>query len=90
MSNNGADLETADKYGQTPLLLALMYEEEVMARLLTDKGANAAPSTSDENRWTHLDIAAENGHEAVFQLLLPSGINASAANGNGWTPLHDV
>jgi len=86
--DKGADLEATDKYGQTPLLLALMYEEEVMARLLTDKGANAAPSTSDENRWTQLDIAAENGHEAVFQLLLPSGINA--ANGNGWTPLHDV
>lgn len=48
---------------------------------------NAVPSTCDS---TPLEVAALEGHEAVVRHLLLHGAMPSAADADGWTPLHNA
>ena len=43
---------------------------------------------ADNNGWTPLHIAAENGRLAVAGHLLARGAEVSAGNKDGWRPLH--
>ena len=42
----------------------------------------------NEDGWTPLYIAAENGHKEVAQLLLDNSANVNAPKNTGWTPLY--
>lgn len=61
---------------------------QVVKRLLAEKGANV--DQKDNNGWTPLNIAAQNGHSNVVELLLAKGAKIDQANSNGWTPLNSA
>ncbi len=65
--DKGANIETKDKDGWTPLLSATVNGHEAVVQLLLDKGANI--EAKDKDGWTPLLLAAENGYEAVVQQL---------------------
>ena len=67
----GAELETKDKYGQTPLSWAAGNGHEAVVKLLLEKGAEL--ETKAKYGRTPLSWAAGNGHEAVVKLLLEKG-----------------
>lgn len=83
----GVDINEKDSDGRTPLLQAAASGNEVMAKLLLEKGANIE-GRDREFGWTPLSWAVEEGQEAVVQLLLDKGADIEAQhNWNGRTPL---
>ena len=84
----GAEVETKDGKGQTPLFWAAENGHRAVVQLLLEKGAEV--ETRDQNGQTPLFWAAENGHEAVVQLLIEKGAEVgqtpllrAAENGHG-------
>ena len=67
----GADIESKDDYGRTPLSWAAEGGHKAVVKLLLEKGADM--ESKDDYGQTPLSWAAEGGHEAVVQLLLEKG-----------------
>ncbi|KAF5645792.1 ankyrin repeat-containing protein [Fusarium tjaetaba] len=65
--DGGADAESKDTVGQTPLLWAAKYGNEAVVKLLLDKDANV--ESKDTSGRTPLSWAAQNRHKAVVKLL---------------------
>ncbi|MGN0821159.1 MAG: ankyrin repeat domain-containing protein [Akkermansia sp.] len=86
IDERGANPETKDKMGNTPLILAAYEGHEAVVRLLLEKGANIEAKNKLHN--TPLILAAWEGHEAAVRLLLEKGANIEATqNETGNTPL---
>ena len=83
---NGAEVESKDKWGRTPLWIAAAYGQKAVVELLLQKGAEVE-SKDDKWGWTPLSIAAMQGQEAVVELLLQKGAEVESKNKWGWTPL---
>ncbi|QYT04338.1 ANK_REP_REGION domain-containing protein [Trichoderma simmonsii] len=90
--DRGAQVETADKDGRTPLMYAAGCHgnqangNEVIARLLLDQGAQV--ETADKDGRTPLMYAAGcRGNEAVVRLLLDRGAQIEAVSNEGRTSL---
>ncbi|KAF6231660.1 hypothetical protein HO173_010192 [Letharia columbiana] len=66
---NGAELESKDNRGRTPLLWAVVKGREAVVKLLLSRSDVVADSQDDYGR-TPLCLAAMHGHEAVVKLLL--------------------
>ena len=81
---DGADVNTKDKYGWTPLRYAANGHKEIV-RLLIAKGADVNAKTL--SGWTSLHGAAIDGHKEVAELLIAAGTDVNAKNNNGETPL---
>ena len=64
----GADVESKDSYGQTPLWWAAGNGHEVVVKLLLEKGANV--ESKDSYSQTPLSWAARKGRETIVKLLL--------------------
>jgi hypothetical protein len=66
--NRGANIESVDCFGRTPLMnafsLSLEYCEDHVVSFLLDRGARASD-------W-HIRAAAEGGHGAALEMLLKS------------------
>ena len=83
-SDDGAS--STKEQGWTALLRAASKGDEVMVRLLLDKGADI--EARNPSKCTPLMCAAEGKHEAVVDLLLIRGADESAQDEFGWRPLH--
>ena len=83
--DKGADVESKDSSGWTPLLWAAWNGNEEIIQLLLDKGADI--ESKDSSGLTPLSWAAEKGHKEIVQLLLDRGANIESKNSFGWTPL---
>jgi hypothetical protein len=70
----------------TGLNLAAYFGVEPAAKLLLEKGADAA--VADGDGQTPLHWASSKGHIDVVKLLLEKRADAAVADGDGWTPLH--
>ncbi|KAI9777862.1 MAG: hypothetical protein M1839_008539 [Geoglossum umbratile] len=81
----GAQPDSKDKDGQTPLLWAAQKGHEADVKLLLEKGAK--PDSKDNYGQTLLSRAAQNGHEAVVKLLLEKGAQPDSKDNYGQTPL---
>jgi ankyrin repeat protein len=67
----GADMESKDSNGQTPLSRAAGSGHEVLVKLLLEKGADVESGSG--GGWAPLPWAAQNGHEAAVKLLVEKG-----------------
>ncbi|HTY48262.1 MAG TPA: ankyrin repeat domain-containing protein, partial [Steroidobacteraceae bacterium] len=85
----GAELETKDVYGRTPLLYAAKSGHEAVAKLLLEKGAN--PNTWDWWGRTPLYVAVDMDsfvNRAVGGLTTAGGAFGPEPQGNANDPLH--
>jgi ankyrin repeat protein len=81
---HGAGLEAeAPPYG-TPLMAALEFEREDVARVLLNAGAKVSP------RSMALVVGARGGLVALFPLLIARGADPNATGGQGYTALHSA
>ena len=67
MLEKGAELESKDKNGRTPLSWAARKAHEAVVKLLLENGADL--ESTDTIGRTPLFWAARNEHEAVVKLL---------------------
>jgi ankyrin repeat protein len=70
-AEKGAELDSKDDDGRTPLSWAAALGYEAVAKLLLEKGAEL--ESKDDDGQTPLLWAAARGHEAVVKLLLEKG-----------------
>ncbi|OBT38880.1 hypothetical protein VE00_11137 [Pseudogymnoascus sp. WSF 3629] len=85
---NGAKLETQDKYGRTAFYLAVFEgrKGEAVAEHLARHGANK--DATDLNGNTILIHAAKTGEEEAIEILLDLGANKEFKDRKGYTPVH--
>ncbi|KAK0611987.1 ankyrin repeat-containing domain protein [Immersiella caudata] len=81
----GANIESKDNYGRTPLLSAAINGHEAVVKVLLEKGVEV--ESKDNYGRTPLLSAAMNGHEAVVKVLLEKGVEVESKDNRGWTPL---
>ncbi|XP_069787505.1 ankyrin repeat and SOCS box protein 3 isoform X2 [Narcine bancroftii] len=84
----GADKESKDDYGITPLFLAAQYGKLESLRILVQHGSNVNCQAYD--KATPLFIAAQEGHVECVELLLSHGADANLyCNEDDWQlPIH--
>ncbi|KAJ0063931.1 hypothetical protein NL108_014449 [Boleophthalmus pectinirostris] len=82
----GAEVNCETSKGSTPLCIAVIKRFHDIVSLLLDHGA--VPTASDDDQWTVLHFAAQNGDDRTVRLLLDKGAEAGAKEKAGWTPLH--
>jgi pectate lyase len=83
----GADINTKDELGWTPLYWAASTGRTEVAELLIAKGADIQAKTNDEA--TPLHQASSSGGEELVKLLISKNADVNAKNKNGTTPLHN-
>jgi ankyrin repeat protein len=82
---NGADVNTRDGYGHTPLMQALwVYNHDKMVRLLLANGADL--NLEDKWRMTALAYAAKQGQLEDAKVLLANDANVNVVSGS--SPLY--
>ncbi|KAH8699092.1 ankyrin repeat-containing domain protein [Talaromyces proteolyticus] len=85
----GADIESKDENGRTPLFWASMKGSQAMVQLLLEKGVDFE-SKDQEADCTPLLVAAGNGHTDSEQLILGKGAEIEAKNNYGQTSLSEA
>ena len=83
----GADVNTKNKDGGTPLHNATWKGHKEIAKLLIDNGADVNAKRADEEAWTPLHSAAWMGHKEIAELLITKGADVNTKNDDGETPL---
>ncbi|KAK4448990.1 ankyrin repeat-containing domain protein [Podospora aff. communis PSN243] len=84
--NAGADIETQDNAGRTPLMHAAMQGHTTVVGQLLDHGARIDAKTTEG--WVALHCATmRNQLSTVTQLIQSPGINIEARTNEGHTPL---
>ncbi|CAI7620936.1 unnamed protein product [Penicillium pancosmium] len=83
--DRGAEIESRDGFGETPLAIASRLGHEGMVRLLLEKGAQVDKKTFTD--LTPLIIAAWMGHLGVVQALLDHGAKVERKGHLGLTAL---
>jgi uncharacterized protein len=81
----GADLETRDTNGRTPLLLAVTADQLAVARLLVYLGAD--PDAVDDQHDTPWLVTGVTGSVDMLEVLLPAGPDLTIRNRFGGTSL---
>ena len=69
----GADINLANRAGETPLYVASLFGYVNIVRILTERGANI--NKANKNGETPLHIASQNGQVEVVRILLEKGAN---------------
>ncbi|TDH14926.1 hypothetical protein EPR50_G00025900 [Perca flavescens] len=82
----GAEVNCMTARGYTPLIIAVVHRLYDIISLLLEHGAAAAQG--DEDQWTALHFAAQNGDDRTVRLLLDKGAVADAREKTGWMALH--
>lgn len=82
---SGADVNTRDVYGWTPLMFAARNNHIKIAAYLIRKKANL--DLQNKNNHSALMLACASGHEQMSFLLLRKGANPYLVDSNGETAL---
>lgn len=82
----GADPNTTDEYGVTPLMFAVQSGNAELVEFLIDAGANVNAYPANGNTALHAAVIAAN--DTISELLIKRGANVNAKNNKGLTPLH--
>ncbi|VUC32840.1 unnamed protein product [Clonostachys rosea] len=80
-----ADIDSTDRYGETPLTHAVSSGHEDIVKLLLDEGANIEGGNT--NSYLPLFSAYRYEFEAIVKLILDKGANTEGGNTDGYTPL---
>ncbi len=73
--------------GATPLHMAVLSDQQALARFLVDQGANVNAPAQDEHGGTPLHWAAVLGRVEMARQLIDAGANVNAQDKNEYTPL---
>ncbi|XP_037322679.1 receptor-interacting serine/threonine-protein kinase 4 [Pungitius pungitius] len=84
---NNANPNLANGRGSTPLHLATEMHLKSLAELLLGRRCTNV-NAKDEDQYTALHWAAQNGDEAITRLLLDRGAAINETDGQGRTPAH--
>ncbi|KAM4619711.1 receptor-interacting serine/threonine-protein kinase 4 [Polymixia lowei] len=84
---NNANPNLANARGSTPLHLATEKHLKPLAELLLGRRCTNV-NAKDEDQYTALHWAAQNGDEAITRLLLDRGAAINETDGQGRTPAH--
>jgi ankyrin repeat protein len=84
--SNGADVNSENEDGLTPLHVAAIHGRGTIVKLLIDHGADV--NTKTEDGQTLLHHVAREGHVNVVKLLLDNGSDLSAKDNAERTPLN--
>jgi ankyrin repeat protein len=84
--DSGAEIESKDTNGHTPLLLAADEGHETVVKVLIE--ANAETESKDENGQTPLSLAAWKGHETIVKMLLEANADVESKDMRNQTPLY--
>ena len=82
----GADVNSKEIGGTTPLNLASNENYIEIAKLLIERGADV--DAKDNSGWTPLHNATYNNHIETAKLLIEKGADVKAKNYDGETPLY--
>ena len=82
---DGAEVESRDANGVTPLIAAAKSGSSEIVRLLLDSGAN--PHAADAEGITALMRASERGHLEIARQLLAKGADPNITDALGRTPV---
>jgi ankyrin repeat protein len=83
---NGAEVNTKDAEGSSPLHVAAARGQTEVVESLLDRGAQVNAHTLDG--WTPLHQACKLGHVVSAKLLLARGAAINGSTDEGWTALH--
>lgn len=83
---DGANLEAVNEFGQTPLILAVLLQNESIVRELVSLGSDPNRADSLEGQ-TPLILAARDGNYEIVSFLLEKNANPSFKNKKGKTAL---
>jgi ankyrin repeat protein len=86
--DRGADVNSRDLEGWTPLHEATWEGHLDVVRLLLEHGADV--NAVDQDRWTSLHMASKKGYLEIAQLLLEHGANVDVINVDGRTPSREA
>lgn len=86
LSDEGFDVNTTDKDGKTPLLMAIGHNNKKITDLLLSK--NASVNVKDFDGITPLHLTAVSGDTSLVRLLLSKGASVNVKDNYGLTPLH--
>lgn len=84
---NNANPNLANGRGSTPLHLATEKHLKTLAELLLGRRVTSV-NAKDEDQYTALHWAAQNGDEAITRLLLDRGAAINETDSQGRTPAH--
>ncbi len=84
--SNGANVNTEDHRGETPLYWGLRLGNKELAERLISNGANI--NIEDNSGKTPLYWVIEGGNKEVVELLILKGAKLNVKDGHGKTPLH--
>jgi ankyrin repeat protein len=73
--DGGTDIETKDRWGATPLMIAVQSQHEHLVRMLLQAGADI--NTYNINTQSLMYRAVMTGNEAILRLLLENGANTT-------------
>ncbi|MBA8770598.1 hypothetical protein HCR16_05910 [Wolbachia pipientis] len=85
--SNGADVNTKDMNGLTPLYWAAKIGHKEVVNALIKAGAGVNINAKSKKEQTSLHRAAETGHTGAINALLAKGADIDAIDDNGETPL---
>jgi ankyrin repeat protein len=83
---SGTNIYIKNKYGDTPLNIALNKGHLEIVRLLLEKGAYV--NLKDKDGYTPLHVASINGQAQMVALLIEKRANVNAKCTDNMTPLH--
>ena len=82
----GADINTKNNDGNTPLLLSIIQNNTEISRLLIEKGADIYAKNNNDS--TPLLASTIKNNTEISRLLIERGADVNAKNKNGITPLY--
>ena len=84
----GANINSVNERGKTPLMLAIENKQTQMAKMLIDRGGADIPIVDRDIQKTSLFLAVETKQLSIVQMLVNRRAKAKTGNFENNTPLH--